>query len=216
MDSSTRLEYLTGNLRIEISEITAQEWVELFWHVFKMCKSRIKYFTGFQPIAYFANCPIGEYSRRHTPAHVFKFVGDITASDEYAELCLLPPKADIIELSKAGYVEYYKLLLTKTGKVVSWYTKCEMRKEFGVGYRGHREGNHEVAEISAFIELDPSHLNGLIGEMSKKDSRHHPLTLILQFANLVDKTANIAQQRIEGLNNLSENIHSIAARINRL
>jgi len=213
MDSSTRLDYLTGNLRIEHGEITTQEWVELFWHVFKICKSRIKYLTGFHPVAYFANCSIGKYDRRCTPPHVFKFVGDITVSDEYTKLCSLPEKEDAVELSKRGYIEYRFLLLTKTGKIVSWHTKCRREKIFNQGFRGHREAIQEVAEICIFTELDPAAINGLIGEMSRKDSTYPPFNLILEFASLVDKTAYMAQQRADEWHAISKDIRLLASRI---
>ena len=123
MDPSTRLRFVTGDLRARASEFDTSEWAVILSHALKICTPNLKYSTGFRPLGTFKK---GQYIGDHSPTVHAEDHSDLTDDLECMELmhltkeCFGELKEPIgggasVNHGPAVIIET-KLLLSRTGK----------------------------------------------------------------------------------------------------
>lgn len=198
MDTSTRLAFVLGDLKVGGDEIEPPEWLEILKKALKICKPYLKYLSGFEEIADSLNHHIHEYDRRATRLDIVEFPEGLNQHTRCFKLAQLSFETE--GENRAGrefgtrYVTFHNLLLTQDGRWVRWYTKYERVVSHGLGYRQHRSGITETAVISEFTWLDDRGLLLLLEEFPKRVSM-----ILKSFCNMLQQSVEEKQGRLRAL-----------------
>ncbi len=168
MDSSSRLEAILGQLRVDASEITPEEWLQVVTDVLEQHKPHLKYLRGFRPLKEEFNCATGNsgYDYRRTNMEVVEFPVEIDADTK----CLWVAKIshEVEGKNQWGenhgcrFVQQKDLYLTTKGEFLLSDHKYERIVRDGLGYRSHRTGIDDVAVWWKFALLADDSLRSVL------------------------------------------------------
>ncbi len=154
MDTSIRLGFILGRVTIPAVELQPDEWLNIIQEVLGVYKPYLKYLPGFKPIGESLNCHIREYDDRCTDEKIVRFPKGISQKTRCTRVASLSHET---EEDMPGYGARFvieeHLLLTQKGHWLLWKFKYSRQVRQGLGFRAHRSGIREIAEICDFSLL---------------------------------------------------------------
>src|SRR5450759_4556786 len=152
MDSSNKLAFLTGDLKLRADEITPTTWSKLVFDCIERCKTKFNYLPEQHPLKDLLNCTLYEYDRRVTPKEIVTFPKGVSFETKCYHVTGLETER-IPQESTSGlwpsasgpnwkYVVERNLLLTCQGKLLLWVAKYHPQMVGGLGFRAHRSGTY--------------------------------------------------------------------------
>lgn len=166
MDSSSRLSFVLGELRVPASELQAKEWLKIVQKVLEICKPYLKYLPRFEPIDKLLNCSRGDYDDRQTDESIMEFPEGIDKKTRCLVVTSISRDISEESLLTPGYgtrfVTERNLLLSQKEDWLLWEFKYERTVRHGLGYRAHRTGIREIGQICEFSLIDEDKLLTLL------------------------------------------------------
>lgn len=218
MDSSTKLEFLTGDFSLCATEIEPETWCKLVLHCVKACKPHLKYFPNQLPLGQLLNCYLGDYNRRITPPEVVTLPANITTETKCIEITELkseyvahtPPPASHHGAYDWKLIIERKLLLTSKGDLLLWTAGYRPELVCGLGYRAHREGTYYNAKSSVFTLVSCENLGNLLQPEDRLG-----LQMIEAISALVESGVGDRRQKLYSMEKLGSQLRSVLDRIER-
>jgi len=206
MDTSTRLSFLNGDLRIPASEIEATEWVELINKALDICKPHLKYVDQFKEVKHMLNFNDGAYDRTITSRGVMRFPPEAFAETTRC-LCLLSRschwEASAIGASKVEK----KALLTQSGQWLWWVASYRQETRHGLGYRAHHTGTDQIAISSEFKIMDSTSL------LREVTALENPFNLLKALSDVINGAIAEKEKVLANLKSKRERLHDVFQRI---
>lgn len=217
MDSSTKANQDTkiglvmGTMKV--SGLKTEDLAQIIQNVLGLCKSHLKYLSGFEPISSLLNHNVGNsgYDRRITDENIVNFPQRINQKT----LCIVIAELDFNvgnELSPGFGVAYFtetELLLLRNGDLLIWKAKYLRNQRSGLGYREHRTGIDEIAEFSVFSKVKTlSEIEKLLEQQSNLAS-----LIIEKLLDATQKTIRKRRQTLQSFEHLEDRLVEILNRI---
>jgi len=211
MDTSTRLDFLLGRLRVSQEEITPEEQLAVLNELITLCKPVMRYLSGFAEIR---ECTkrrlIGGYSYREVPDSVVTFTGKQT---NLKTRCL--EVADVIhEAWGSGpqggcrYFREHKLLLTQDARWVLWTTTYSRSETHGHGYTGRHSAIYEIANLSNFETLSVESLKDFFNQFPTLW-----VGVIVRLGDVLRCTANEKRRWVSDIESREVTLRQILSRV---
>ncbi len=164
MDTSIRLPFVLGDLRVLASELTAAEWTKVLDHALHLCSHHLKYLPGFKPLAERIGYSSGSYDRWEAEGMASIPAGQFTSQTRHRYITQLHQEVE--GECAPGYgarrVLRRDLLLTQSGEWVIWEADYLRHVEHGLGYQGHRSGVIAQTEVAIATLTTNAQLAGMI------------------------------------------------------
>lgn len=214
MDSSNKLNFILGEFTIPASEIKASEWLEIIKAALAICKPYLKYFPGFEPISERLNCHLGNYDRRETDKAIVEFPKGITQKTDCVEIDHFTLKTEgDIPGDGVRFVMLQTLLLSRKGKWINWDYKYKRIVRSGLGYRSHRTGILEKAEICKFSLVNKDTLLGFLKEKPHSGQQSLGQQILNTLHSLAVKGVKEKKRRLQPIEQVEEQLAGIRSRI---
>ncbi len=174
--------------------------------------SHLKYMPGFNEIRDMTNKNMGNYDRRETDHGVIQFATTIFDHTRCLHLATILYKASDDNPAGSGfgchYVEQVELLLTQDGEFIKWQQKYRRYVEHGLGYRSHRSGIREVAEVSTFLRVSENDLQVELADVKVFTQVLHSIR------ELVRKCVEEREARLGSMKHLEQFTDTVLIHIN--
>ncbi|PIQ66812.1 MAG: hypothetical protein COV95_02120 [Candidatus Zambryskibacteria bacterium CG11_big_fil_rev_8_21_14_0_20_40_24] len=211
MDTSTRLDFLLGRLRVSQEEITPEEQLAVLNELITLCKPVMRYLSGFAEIReHTKHRLIGGYGCREVSDGVVTFTGKQT---NLKTRCL--EVADIShEAWSSGpqggcrYFSEHKLLLTQDARWVSWMTVYSRSETHGHGYTGRHSAIYERADRSNFEELSVESLKDFFNQFPTLW-----LGVIVKLGDVLRYTVNEKRRWVSDIESREGTLREILSRV---
>lgn len=164
MDSSIRLPFVLGELRVVASELSAAEWARVIGYALRLCSHHLKYLTGFKPLAECISYSSGSYEHWEAKGMASIPEGQFTSQTRHRYITQLhhEVEGECAPGFGARRVLRCDLLLTQGGQWLTWQADYQRRVEHGLGYRGHHSGVIAQAETAVATLITNEQLAGMI------------------------------------------------------
>lgn len=219
MDSSDKLEFLLGDLKLRAKKIDSRTWSKLVFDCINQCKPQLSFLPEQHPIGDFLNCSLSDYDKRITPKEVVAFPRGVSFETKCLEIVQL--ETEHIKNERGGafglttvepgwkYIIEKRLLLTCQGKLLKWVAKYQPQEIDGLGYRSHRSGMHYRAESCSFGTVTAE---GLTALFAKNDQlAGHQILTALRL--LVQKGIENRERNLLPMRRVEQHIAGILSRI---
>jgi len=217
MDSSNKLNFILEGFTIPATEIKASEWLKIIKAALAICKPYLKYFPGFEPISVCLNCHLGEYDRRETNEAIVEFPKGITQETKCIEINnFIRETEGEIHGDGVRFVMLQTLFLSRNGKWINWDYKYERQVQHGLGYRSHRTGIIEVANICKFSLVNEDTLLRFLKEKHRSGQQSLGQLILNALHSLAIKGVREKKERLQRIEQAEEQLARIRSRIDEL